>query len=90
MSAPLLLAAPAIARAIGLSGARREIIWVFGVMALLAAVLAPAAGLVVAQVRGRRRARGRFLVMATVSGGLVLPLLLFAVLLPECPDGYHC
>ncbi|MFF3889717.1 hypothetical protein [Streptomyces sp. NPDC001914] len=74
----------------GVPGARREVNRVFGVMALLATVLAPAAGLVVAQVRGRRKARGRFLAMATVSSGLVLAVLLFTVLFPECPDGYHC
>ncbi|MFE2532088.1 hypothetical protein [Streptomyces sp. NPDC059371] len=89
-SAPLLLFAPAIAHAMGLPDARRDTGWVFGLVALFTAVLAPAAGLVVAQVRDRRKARGRFLTMATVSSVLILAFLIFGVLLPECPDGYHC
>ncbi|WP_307130277.1 hypothetical protein [Streptomyces aurantiacus] len=69
---------------------RRETGWVFALMTLAAAVLAPAAGLVVAQVENRRKVRARFLVMATVSGGPILLFLFLAVLYPECPDGYHC
>ncbi|MFJ4321298.1 hypothetical protein ACIP46_39460 [Streptomyces lavendulae] len=62
----------------------------FGLMALFTAVLAPTAGLVVAHVRDRREARGRFLVMAAVSGVPILFFLFFGVLFRECPDGYHC
>ncbi|MFD8019766.1 hypothetical protein ACFV6G_04985 [Streptomyces lavendulae] len=89
-SAPLLLFTPAIAYAMGLPGVRREAGWVFGLMALVTAVLAPAAGLVVVQVWDRREARGRFLIMAAVSSVPILFFLFFGVLFPECPDGYHC
>lgn len=89
-SAPLLLFAPAIAYAVGLPDVRREIGWVFGLMALFTAALAPTAGLVVAQVGGRGEARRRFLIMAAVSGVPILFFLFFGVLFPECPDGYHC
>ncbi|MER5763032.1 hypothetical protein [Streptomyces sp. NPDC002082] len=74
----------------GWPGVRRELGWAFGLMALSTAVLAPTAGLVVARVRNRREVRGRFLVMAAVSGVPVVLLLFFGVLFPECPDGYHC
>ncbi|WP_240658308.1 hypothetical protein [Streptomyces populi] len=64
--------------------------WVFVLMALFTAVLAPTTGFVVAQIRDRREARRRFLIMAAVSGGLILFFLLSGVLFSECPDGYHC
>ncbi|MFD6553163.1 hypothetical protein [Streptomyces sp. NPDC058398] len=89
-STPLILFAPAIARAMGLPDVRREIGWVFALMALFTAVLAPAAGFVVARVSGRRKARGRFLAMAVVSSAPILSFFLLLVLFPECPDGYHC
>ena len=89
-SGPLLLFTPAIAYAMGLSDVRREIGWAFGLMALFTAVLAPAAGFVVAQVGDRREARGRFLIMAALSSVPILFFLFFGVLFPECPDGYHC
>ncbi|MEU2602916.1 hypothetical protein ABZ669_38665 [Streptomyces hirsutus] len=89
-SAPLLLFAPAIAHAMGLPDVRRETGWVFGLMALVTAVLAPAAGFMVAQLGDRREARGRFLIMAAVSSVPILFFLFFGVLLAECPDGYHC
>ncbi|PKT67488.1 hypothetical protein CW362_40190 [Streptomyces populi] len=89
-STPLLLFAPAIAHAMGLPGVRREMGWVFVLMALFTAVLAPTTGFVVAQIRDRREARRRFLIMAAVSGGLILFFLLSGVLFSECPDGYHC
>lgn len=88
-SAPLLLFTPAIAHAMGLPDARQEIGWAFGLMALFTAVLAPAAGFVVARVGDRREARGRFLIMATLSSASIL-FMFFGVLFPECPDGYHC
>ncbi|QEV43606.1 hypothetical protein CP978_30995 [Streptomyces nodosus] len=88
-SAPLLLFVPAIAHAMGLPDVRRETGWVFGLMALVTAVLAPAAGFTVAQVGDRREACGRFLIMAAVSSVPIL-FLFFGVLLAECPDGYHC
>ncbi|MFF4168066.1 hypothetical protein [Streptomyces sp. NPDC001741] len=88
-SAPLLLFAPAIASAMG-SDVRQEIGWLLGLMALFTAALAPTAGLVVAQVGGRREMRGRFLIMAAVSSVPILFFLFFGVLFPECPDGYHC
>ncbi|MFI1467111.1 hypothetical protein [Streptomyces wuyuanensis] len=69
---------------------RLEIGWAFGLMALFTAVLAPAVGFVVARVAGRREVRGRFLIMAAVSGVPILFFLFFGVLFPECPDGYHC
>lgn len=89
-SAPLLLFAPAIAYAMGLPDVRREVGWIFGLMALCTAALAPTAGLVVAQVWDRREARGRFLIMAAVSCVPILLFLFFGVLFPGCPDGYHC
>ncbi|MFD5900046.1 hypothetical protein ACFWHG_00920 [Streptomyces microflavus] len=89
-SAPLLLFAPAIAHAMGLSDVRQEIGWACSLMALLTAVLAPAAGLVVAQVEDRRDARRRFLIMAVVSSVPILFFLFFGVLFPECPNGSHC
>ncbi|MGW2292627.1 hypothetical protein [Streptomyces phaeochromogenes] len=89
-SGPLLLFTPAIAYAMGLPDVRREIGWAFGLMALFTAVLAPAAGIVVAQVGDRREARGRFLIMAALSSVPILFFLFFGVLFPECPDGYHC
>lgn len=73
----------------GLPDVRRETGWVFGLMALVTAVLAPAAGFTVAQVGDRREACGRFLIMAAVSSVPIL-FLFFGVLLAECPDGYHC
>ncbi|MFG2755329.1 hypothetical protein [Streptomyces wuyuanensis] len=89
-SAPLLLFAPAIAQAMGLPDVRREVGWAFALMALFTAVLAPAAGLVVARVGDRPEARGRFLIMAVLSGVPIFFFLFFGVLFPECPDGYHC
>ncbi|MFE6331702.1 hypothetical protein ACFVOK_00570 [Streptomyces sp. NPDC057798] len=85
-SAPFLLFTPAIAYAMGLPDLRQEIGWVFGLMALFTAVLAPAAGFVVARVGDRREARGRFLILAVMSGG-ILSFLFHGVLFPECPDG---
>ncbi|MFE2298763.1 hypothetical protein ACFXAW_11230 [Streptomyces sp. NPDC059445] len=69
---------------------RREIGWMFGLTALFTAAVAPTAGFVVAQVKDRREARGRFLIMATVSSVPILCFLFFGALFPECPDGYHC
>ncbi|MFD8535080.1 hypothetical protein [Streptomyces rubrogriseus] len=89
-SAPLLLFAPAIAYAMGLPDVRREVGWVFGLLALLTAALAPTAGLVAARIGDRREARGRFLIMAAVSSVSILFFLFFGVLFAECPDGYHC
>ncbi|MFJ3036985.1 hypothetical protein [Streptomyces tendae] len=89
-SAPLLLFAPAIAYAMGLPDVRREVGWVFGLLALLTAALAPTAGLVAAQIGDRREARGRFLIMAAVSSVSILFFLFFGVLFPECPEGYYC
>ncbi|MEU0650617.1 hypothetical protein [Streptomyces umbrinus] len=74
----------------GLPDVRGEVVWVFGLLALFTAALAPTAGLVVAQVGDRRKARGRFLIMAAVSSVPILFFLFFGVLFPECPDGYHC
>lgn len=74
----------------GLPDVRRETGWAFGLMALFTAVLAPAAGFVVARVGDRREVRGRFLIMAAVSSVPILFFLFFGVLFPECPDGYHC
>ncbi|MFE1287210.1 hypothetical protein [Streptomyces sp. NPDC058751] len=88
-SVPLLLFAPAIAYAMGTPDLRGEIGWVFSLTALFIAVVAPVAGLVVAQVGDRREARLRFVIMTALSSVPVL-LLLSAVLFPECPDGYHC
>ncbi|MFF3417334.1 hypothetical protein ACFYW9_21920 [Streptomyces sp. NPDC002698] len=87
---PLVMFAPAIAHAMGLPDVRREIGWVFGLTGLFIAALVPAAGFVVARVSDRRQARGRFLVMASVSTPPILFFLFFGVLFPECPDGYHC
>ncbi|GAA3272136.1 hypothetical protein GCM10010493_57040 [Streptomyces lavendulae subsp. grasserius] len=89
-SAPVLLFTPAIAYAMGLPDVRREVGWMFGLMALLTAALAPTAGLVAAQVWDRREARGRFLIMAAVSSVPIAFFLFFGALFPECPDGYHC
>ncbi|WP_236569149.1 hypothetical protein [Streptomyces sp. MBT58] len=69
---------------------RQEIGWACGLMALLAAVLAPTAGLVVAQVEDRRDVRRRFLITAVVSCVPILFFLFFGVLFPECPNGSHC
>ncbi|WP_328664227.1 hypothetical protein [Streptomyces sp. NBC_00328] len=82
--------APAIAHSMGLPDVRRGIGWVFGLTGLFAFALAPAAGFVVARVSNRRRACGRFLVMAAVSTLPILFLVVIGVLFPECPDGYHC
>ncbi len=74
----------------GLPDTEQETGRAFVLMALGAAVCAPAAGFVVAQVRDRRGDRARFLIMATVSGVPILFFLVFGVLYTECPDGYHC
>ncbi|MFJ9107350.1 hypothetical protein [Streptomyces sp. NPDC102283] len=89
-SAPLLLFTPTIVHATGLPDMRQEAGWTFGLIALFTVALAPAAGFVVAKVGQRRAARRRFLIMATLSGVLILFLLFFGVLFSECPDGYHC
>lgn len=86
-SAPLLLFTPAIAYAMGLPDVRREVGWVFGLLALLTAALAPTAGLVVARVGYRREARGRFLIMAAVSSVPILFFLFFGVLFPSARTG---
>ncbi|MEU3078404.1 hypothetical protein [Streptomyces laurentii] len=89
-SAPVLLLTPALAHAAGLPEVRREAGVVFGLMALVTAVLAPVVGLAVASFGGRREARGRFLIMAAVSGVPILFFLFFGVLYSECPDGSGC
>ncbi|MEU6705439.1 hypothetical protein [Streptomyces wuyuanensis] len=89
-SAPLLLFAPAIAQAMGMPDVRREVGLAFALMALFTAVLAPAAGFVVARVGSRPEVRGRFLIMTVLSGVPILFFLFFGVLFAECPDGYHC
>ncbi|MFE6100796.1 hypothetical protein ACFVQ4_12620 [Streptomyces laurentii] len=89
-SAPLILCTPLIAYAAGLPDVRREAGGVFGLVALVAAVLAPTAGLVVTRLGDRRKARGRFLIMAAVSSVPILFFLFFGVLYSECPSGGSC
>lgn len=90
MASPLILLTPATALAMGFPGVRAEFGPEFALTALVSAVVAPVAGFVVALVGRRPRARRRFTVMAVVSGAPILFMWIFAVLLAECPDGYHC
>lgn len=87
---PLILLTPAIAFARGLPEVREEFGEMFGMAALISATAAPLLGFVVALVARRQRARRRFVIMGTVTSVPVLFFLIFGVLLPECPDGYHC
>ncbi|MER6133693.1 hypothetical protein [Streptomyces sp. NPDC001815] len=88
--APVILLTPAVAHAMGVPEVREEWGRLFGLAALLSMVVAPAAGLAVALVGRRRRARRRFIVMGAVSSLPVLFFWVFGVLFAECPDGYHC
>lgn len=89
VAGPLVLFTPAIARAAGFPRVLEEFGGIFWWAAPAGAVVAPAAGLVVAHLGRRRKAFRRFIVMATLSGALVLAGV-FGVLLAECPDGHHC
>ncbi|MER5281176.1 hypothetical protein ABT025_36385 [Streptomyces sp. NPDC002809] len=89
-ASPLILLTPVIAFAMGFPEVREEFGRAFGAAALGSAVVAPAAGSVVALIGHRRQARRRFLVMGVVSGVPVLFFWVFGVLLAECPDGRHC
>lgn len=79
-----------LAAAAGLPDVRREVGWLFGLVALATAVLAPTAGLVVTRLGGRREARGRFLIMAAVSSVPILFFLFFGVLYSECASEGRC
>ncbi|WP_381791191.1 hypothetical protein [Streptomyces niveus] len=90
MASPLILLTPVTALAMGFPGVRAEFGMEFVSAALVGAVVAPVAGFVVAHVGHRRRARRRFTIMGAVSAVPILYFWVFAVLLAECPDGYHC
>lgn len=90
MASPLILLTPVTALALGFPGVRAQFGMEFALAALVGAVVAPVSGFVVALVGHRRRARRRFTVMGAVSGVPILYIWVFAVLLAECPDGYHC
>ncbi|MEU0522340.1 hypothetical protein [Streptomyces niveus] len=90
MASPLILLTPAGALAMGFPGVRAEFGMEFIWAALVGAVVAPVAGFVMAHMGHRRRARRRFAVMGAVSAVPILYFWVFAVLLAECPDGYHC
>ena len=90
MASPLILFAPAIARAMGFPWVMEEFGSIFWWAAPTGAMVAPATGLVVACIGHRQKALRRFTIMATLSGALVLTGWVFGVLLAECPDGYHC
>ncbi|MFD9866551.1 hypothetical protein ACFXI8_08910 [Streptomyces niveus] len=90
MASPLILLTPAGALAMGFPGVRAEFGMEFIWAALVGAVVAPVTGFVVAHMGHRRRARRRFAVMGAVSAVPILYFWVFAVLLAECPDGYHC
>ncbi|TXL89972.1 hypothetical protein [Streptomyces sp. IB2014 016-6] len=89
-ASPLILLTPVLALATGFPGVRAQFGIEFASAALVGAVVAPVAGFVVAHVGHRRRARRRFTVMGAVSAVPILFIWVFAVLLAECPDGYHC
>ncbi|AWW41735.1 hypothetical protein [Streptomyces cadmiisoli] len=90
MATPFILLTPAIALAMGFPGIRDEFGRIFGLAALIGAVVAPVMGFTVALVQRRRRDRRRFAIMGAVSSVPVLFFWIFGVLLAECPDGYHC
>lgn len=90
MASPLILFAPAIARAMGFPWVMEEFGSIFWWAAPTGAMVAPATGLVVARIGRRQKALRRFIIMATLSSALVLAAWVFGVLLAECPDGYHC
>ncbi|MFD3918999.1 hypothetical protein [Streptomyces sp. NPDC058595] len=90
MASPLILLTPVTALAMGFPGVRAEFGTEFLWAALAGAVIAPAAGFVVALATHRRRARGRFTVMGAVSAVPLLYMWVFGVLLAECPDGHGC
>ncbi|MGX6743284.1 hypothetical protein [Streptomyces xantholiticus] len=87
---PLILLTPVTALALGFPSVRERFGAVFGVAALISAVLPPAAGFALALAGGRRRARRRFAVMAGVGSVPVVFFLVFGVLLAECPSGHRC
>ncbi|MEU8652346.1 hypothetical protein [Streptomyces sp. NPDC048737] len=89
MASPLVLSTPAIARAMGFPRVLEEFGTIFWWAASTGAIVAPAAGLVVAHLGRRRKAFRRFIIMATLSSALVLAWVL-GVMLAECPDGRHC
>ncbi|TRO59030.1 hypothetical protein E4K73_36735 [Streptomyces sp. IB201691-2A2] len=90
MASPLILFAPAIARAMGFPWVMEEFGSIFWWAAPTGAMVAPVTGLVVARIGRRQKALRRFIIMATLSSALVLAAWVFGVLLAECPDGYHC
>lgn len=90
MASPLILLTPATALAMGFPGVRAEFGAEFLWAALAGAVIAPAAGFVVALAAHRRRARRRFTVMGAISAVPLLYIWVFGALLAECPGGHGC
>ncbi|MFD0020071.1 hypothetical protein [Streptomyces sp. NPDC058382] len=90
VTAPLILATPAVALAVGFPQVREEFGKILALSALGSAVVAPAVGFAVALTCGQRQARRRFAIMGAVTSVPVLFFWIFGVLLAECPDGYHC
>ncbi|MCX5583304.1 hypothetical protein ACFV0H_18880 [Streptomyces erythrochromogenes] len=90
IATPLILFTPGIARAMGFPEVGQEFGDRFARAAAASAVGTPAIGYVLAHIGGRRRARGRFAVMAVVSALPVFFLWLLLGPLSECPAGHHC